>query len=278
MAKIPIKLAPVKGIAPNKLVTLSSSSDIGGGASCCSQDNHYTSDIDKELAVAGPCECGQMAVTCSIRMILEKQLFFCDACGFEFTGEEYPDFFENTVGVVSNNIEQQLFSDMKELYSFIHGASSNIRGNVLTRLLDDHPQYLDLFPVSVLPGEMIISRLEKDQTFAEEFEKKYANNYSWQNFSAENWINLFSLLPEMVDKCDKWESFTPAQWIQIKSGNYFVYSKYFNKKYLSTSNYLHCVAEEPTLLEKAAGDLKLELEDAADTIADAAKNLWRKLW
>ena len=235
-------------------------------------------DINRELTIAGPCECGQLAVACSIRMILEKELFYCEACGTEFSGDEYPSFFEGTVSNIQTEDERQLFSYMKQLYSFIYGATNQIAGDFLSKLLKDHPQYMELFPFSVLPGSMIIARLESDESFAKEFTQKHADDCPWMNFKIQDWLKIFSLFPEMAVKCERWNDFTAKQWCQIKSSSYSVYAKYFNKKYLTTTNYLKLSTEKPELLEKAASNVMWEIEDAADTIADAAKNLWRKLW
>lgn len=276
MARLPVKLT---SCAKSEPVVLASCFSIEKRDKKRQQEKASCPiDIDRELTIAGPCECGQLAVACSIRMILEKELFCCEACGSEFYGEEYPSFFEETVSNAQTTDQRQLFSCMKQLYSFIYGSSNQITGDFLSKLLKDHPQYTELFPFSVWSGEMILDRLESDKTFAEEFPEKYADDCPWGNFTTQDWLRLFAINEDLSEKCNKWQEFTAGEWLQIKRQCWMLYSTYFNKKTLGTEAYLKLVAEEPALLEKLASDVRWEIEDAADTIADAAKNLWRKLW
>lgn len=279
MARLPVKLTPPESCAKSKPVVLAPCSSIEKRDKKRQQEKAPCPiDIDRELTIAGPCECGQLAVACSIRMILEKELFCCEACGSEFYGEEYPAFSENILSAAKTKKDKQLLSDIKELYSFIYGGSSCVAGDLLKRLLKNHPQYTELFPFSVWSGEMILDRLESDKTFAEEFPEKYADDCPWENFTSQDWLKLFAINVALSEKCNKWQEFTSGEWLQIKRQFWMLYSTYFNKKTLGTEAYLKLVAEEPALLEKLASDVRWEIEDAADTIADAAKNLWRKLW
>lgn len=235
-------------------------------------------DIEKEIRVSGPCKCGQIAVVCTLKMLLEKQTFFCEACGTEFSGDDFPSLFDDSVSSAKNSVESQLFSDVKELFSFIYGSSDQISSDLIKRLLSKHPEYRSLFPLSLLPGEMIVAELESRKDSDPEILKEIVSSYPWQKFTTTNWLDLFGVLPDMANKCDKWKDFTPEQWMKLKSHNYSLYRKYFTKKNLGLEMFMRCVTKEPQLLEKTIDDAKWEVADAADTIVDAAKGFWRKLW
>ena len=242
-------------------------------------------DIDKGITVSGPCGCGQIAVVCTLRMILEKQTFFCDACGTEFSGEETPSFLSEAAALTKNEEERRLFADMQELSSFIYGSSGKISVDLVKRLLSAHPEYRSLFSLSLLPGEWIIAELKRKGDLSREFQEEFKATCPWGNFTASDWVELLILLPGLADRCNKWKSFTPEQWLKIKRQSHSVYSSYFNLKTLGKEEYFKSIASKPELLENAVDDAKTGLSnaaesiaDAAESVADAAKDLWRKLW
>lgn len=285
-------------------------------------------DIERTIYVGCPCGCGQIGVAVSLKKILEKESFFCEACGAEISGPDYPGFLSETVSAPGSKADAQLLSQVRDLYEFFYGDPAKFAGKVLGRLLPDYPQYSSLFPLSVLPGKVIVSRLKKDKVFAGEFLEKHAENCVWQKFTCGDFINLFSIFPELTDKCTKWNQFTPKQWLELlavvpktadkctkwneftteqwmdllaavpktadkctkwnqftpeqwgllKSRTYTLYSQYFTRQNLGIENYLNCVASNPRLLEKDVEYIKSEVSDAAETIIDAAKDFWRKLW
>ena len=50
------------------------------------------------------------------------------------------------------------------------------------------------------------------------------------------------------------------------------------KNNLGMEAFMRCVFKKHQLLEKTIVDAKRKVPDAADTIVDAAKVFWRKLW
>lgn len=206
--------------------------------------------IDKEFSFNGPCGCGQIAVNCSVRMIVERRSFFCEACGFEFSGSEFPDFLELAGKTAMVNQDLLLFSDMKRLYAFFYGTAGEISQSVVSRVLKGHPEYFDQFPLAQIPGEMIVERLGNDRVFAENFLEIHAPFCQPRNFTPRDWIALFARIPGAAVICDAWNEFTPKEWEQIRKMSFSVYDEYFTMENLGRGNYLKCIASEPALLTK----------------------------
>ena len=114
-------------------------------------------NIDKELLVTCPDECGQIAVACSLRMILENQSFICDACGCEFQGTMYPTWLETASHNRLNQADMQLFKAMQGLFKYLYAGGACPSGDFLEELLLSNPQYWQLFPVNSIPVSVIIN-------------------------------------------------------------------------------------------------------------------------
>ena len=105
-------------------------------------------DIDKELVVTCPNECGQIAVACSLRMILENRSFLCEACGCEFQGAQHPTWLTSATTHQLNNSDRQLFKDMQVLFAYRYADGNCPSTAFLEELLLQYPQYRQLFPGS----------------------------------------------------------------------------------------------------------------------------------
>ena len=189
-------------------------------------------DIERTIYVGCPCGCGQIGVAVSLKKILEKESFFCEACGEEISGPDYPGFLSETVSAPGSKADAQLLSQARDLYVFFYGDPSKFKGTVLEKLLVDHPEYLSLFPISVLPGKVILAMLEQDEAFAAEFLEKHAKNCCWAKFTPSAWVKLLPKVSELAGNGEKgkaataeflqtyspvcpWGKITPKQWVQL---------------------------------------------------------------
>lgn len=153
-------------------------------------------NIDKELQFSCPDECGQIAVSCSIRMILENSSFFCDACGCEFQGTVYPSWLSTASHHLLRPEESQLCKSMQALYLYIYAGGCCPANSFLTELLIAYPQYWHLFPSQNLPVEAIIKLLAEDADFAASFD--------FSSLASGNWLALMAKDVHYAAKCP-WE-------------------------------------------------------------------------
>ena len=104
-------------------------------------------DLDKFLYFNCPDECGQLAIPCSLRMILNNDVFFCDACGCEFQASVYPQWLPNAV-CAENDSNSMIHKDiMVVLYSYLYGNGPCPAENVISQLLQADLNLWTLFPI-----------------------------------------------------------------------------------------------------------------------------------
>ena len=150
-------------------------------------------NIDKELLVTCPDECGQIAVACSLRMILDNQSFICDACGCEFQGTIYPTWLSVALHNRLDQTDLKLFQDMQVLYAYLYAGGTCPSNDFLESLLLSNPQYWQLFPVNNLPVGSIVKLIATDAHFAQSFD--------YSTLSNSNWLELLGLEPSFAFKC-----------------------------------------------------------------------------
>ena len=103
-------------------------------------------DLDRTCYFSCPNECGQLATPCSLRMILENSMFFCEACGFEFCGSDFPEWLGHASFAQGDKNTKELQKTMAEVYSFLYNSGSCPDEKILNQLLAENRDLWKLFP------------------------------------------------------------------------------------------------------------------------------------
>ena len=156
-------------------------------------------NIDREILLTCPDECGQIAVPCSIRMILDNQAFFCESCGCEFQGTVFPGWLGSASHLRLSREDEQLHKSMQVLYSYLYAGGAKPAPLFMEELLQQHPQYWRLFPANVIPVKVVLKLLLSDASFAEGFD--------FSVLSSPDWLELLLKAPSFAAKCP-WEKFS----------------------------------------------------------------------
>ena len=150
-------------------------------------------DIDKELFITCPEECGQFAVTCSFRRILENHSFLCEACGCEFQGASYPAWLNTASHCPLDPLDMQLFKDMQSLYAYLFAGGNCPSADFLEQLLLSYPQYWRLFPSESIPDAVVLKLMATDAVFVRDVD--------FSTLSEANWLEYLGINPAFADKC-----------------------------------------------------------------------------
>ncbi|MBQ7178453.1 MAG: hypothetical protein IJS08_13645 [Victivallales bacterium] len=156
-------------------------------------------NIDKEILLTCPDECGQIAVPCSIRMILDNQAFFCESCGCEFQGTVFPGWLDSASHLRLSREDEQLHKNMQVLYSHLYAGGAKPSSSFLEELLQQHPEYWRLFPANVIPVKVVLKLLLSEASFAEGFD--------FSALSSPDWLELLLKAPSFAAKCP-WKKFS----------------------------------------------------------------------
>ena len=172
-------------------------------------------DLDRELFFSCPNGCGQIAVACSLKGILDNQDFFCDACGCQFQGSLCPDWLDNASHLAFSRDDQAHFALLKDYYKYCYANGPIPTPRHLNALLDEYPQYWRLFPCSTLSVERLLKILnhpsfQEDPNFLEQF--------PWQQLSGRQWCILLKRRPTLVQHCP-WDQFDATQWSELLTAN-----------------------------------------------------------
>ena len=156
-------------------------------------------NIDKEILLTCPDECGQIAVPCSIRMILDNQAFFCESCGCEFQGTVFPGWLGSASHLRLSKEDEQLHKNMQVLYSYFYAGGAKPASSFMEELLQQHPEYWRLFPANVIPAKVVLKLLLSDSSFADGFD--------FSALSSPDWLELLIKAPSFAAKCP-WKKFS----------------------------------------------------------------------
>ena len=113
-------------------------------------------DFDKEIMFSCPAECGQLSVPCSLRKILDKEIFFCDCCGCEFQGSDFPDWLSHAVCIAGDKDRQALRDMMIAVYSYLYANGKCPDENQITAIKS--------LSLTSIPCLLIIGLLCRKQT------------------------------------------------------------------------------------------------------------------
>jgi len=203
-------------------------------------------NIDRELVFSCPEECGQIAVTCSLRMILENQSLVCDACGCEFQGTLAPAWLASATHRPLPPEDRQLLQNMRLLFAYLYAGGSCPPATVLEDLLLSYPQYWQLFPAKDIPVKAVVKLLATEATFRQRFDIS--------TLTPDSWLELLTLKPEYSAKCP-WEAVSrfvvnshlqlPSAWAQNQEAIFAQSGLQDDKRFSSQTMQETCTLANP---------------------------------
>ena len=175
-------------------------------------------DFDKEIMFSCPEECGQIAVPCTLRMILNNEVFSCDCCGCEFQGSVFPDWLSHAVCNVNGKDQKALQKMMIAVYSYLYANGPCPDENTISQLLENNLEFWPLFPQKKIPSSLLFQLLE-DDAFVSAFDFGSLTNariveilyrrpdligkIPLEKLDGNDWPVLLAAHPELVSHCPK---------------------------------------------------------------------------
>ena len=122
--------------------------------------------LDDVVNFSCPAECGQLAVPCSLRMILNNELFFCEACGFEFQPSEFPQWLLDAACAREHN-DSPVKEMIRAVSAYLHAGGPCPSENIISQLLQAEPALWKLFPTDKLAVSDLLNLLGNKEFSAE---------------------------------------------------------------------------------------------------------------
>ena len=101
--------------------------------------------LEKIIYFSCPDECGQIAVPCSLQMVLNNETFFCEACGCEFQASAFPAWLAQAV-CIDNEGDTSLADMIRDVYSYLYANGECPSRNILSKILKADRNLWRLFP------------------------------------------------------------------------------------------------------------------------------------
>ena len=160
--------------------------------------------LDDVIDFSCPAECGQLAVPCSLRMILNNEVFFCDACGFEFQLSEFPQWPLNASCAREHN-DSPVKEMIRAVSAYLYAGGPCPSENIISQLLQEEPALWKLFPTDKLPASDLLNLLRN---------KEFSAEFDFALLDGTKIAELLSLAPEYTDKCDL-TRLTTGNWLYL---------------------------------------------------------------
>lgn len=160
--------------------------------------------LDDVINFSCPAECGQLAVPCSLRMILNNEIFFCEACGFEFQPSEFPRWLPGA-SCARTDKDSAAKEMMCALYSYLYAGGPCPSESIISQLLKEDLTLWRLFPVSRIAISDIPALLDNEEFLA---------GLDFELLDGGKIAELLSLKPDFAAKCDL-NKLTAANWIDL---------------------------------------------------------------
>jgi hypothetical protein len=160
--------------------------------------------LDDVINFSCPAECGQLAVPCSLRMILNNEVFFCEACGFEFQLSEFPQWPLNASCAREHN-DSPVKEMIRAVSAYLYAGGPCPSENIISQLLQEEPALWRLFPADKLAASDLLNLLRN---------KEFSAEFDFALLDGTKIAELLSLAPEYTDKCDL-TRLTTGNWLYL---------------------------------------------------------------
>ena len=168
-------------------------------------------DLEKFIDFSCPDNCGQIAVGCSLRMILDDGTFFCESCGCEFRGSDYPRW----LAAASCSADQKRapeYGAMVALYAYRHAGGGPPAKNIISALLKADRSLWKLFPPDKLPADLQATLID---------DAEFRSRLDYSRLTGEQIVSLLAARPGLLaEKPElegilRWEMLTSLQWAKL---------------------------------------------------------------
>ena len=203
-------------------------------------------DLDKSLDFSCPEECGQIAVSCTLRDILEGRPLVCASCGTEFHPADHPGWLKQAGHLAFQPADKKLHKAMQSLADYLYHGGKTPPADVLGVLLTVRPDDWRKFRNAALP---VFTILELKARYPE-----FTAEYDFSRLDADAWTELLMQDRSFAEFCTDWSVFRTEQ---LKTPGFL--DRYADR--LSRQQLLELLGAEPALYPKMKNVLSPSLLD-----------------
>ena len=168
-------------------------------------------DLDKLIYFSCPDGCGQIGVACSIRMILDDAPFFCESCGCEFHGKDFPDWLANAACGPEQSKSPE-YEIMVTLFSYLHANGTCPSANIISQLIAADRALWKLFPAEKLAPADILNLLQEEE-FRSRLDCSRLDCACFTGLLTSR-PDLLVSMPELASFCH-WDELTSTEWAML---------------------------------------------------------------